>query len=223
MKTGPDQIKKNLKNQDPQNQDMQNQDKTIVVAISGASGSIYGVRLLKELIETGCRVLIILSRAGQKVLAHEMGYDPDKSFLLFLEQYGVDFGRGVVPEIFFQDEIASAPASGSFIHHGMAVVPCSMKTLSAVASGYADNLITRSCDVSLKEKRPLVLVPRETPFGLIHLENMTRAARAGAVILPPCPSFYTFPATIEDLVDTVVARIMDHLGVVNELGTRWGS
>ncbi len=228
MKTGPDQrkkkqIKKDLKNQDLKNKNMVNQDKTIVVAISGASGSIYGVRLLKELIESGCRVLIILSHAGQKVLAHEMGYDPGSSFLLFLEEYGVELGRGIVPEIFLQDEIASAPASGSFIHHGMAVVPCSMKTLSAVASGYADNLITRSCDVGLKEKRPLVLVPRETPFGLIHLANMTRAARAGAVILPPIPSFYSFPATIEELVDTVVARIMDHLGVVNALGRRWRS
>ncbi len=205
------------------NQDSINQGKIIVVAISGASGSIYGVRLVKALIESKCRVLILLSHAGQKVMAHEMGVAPATSFLLFLEEYGVDFENAIVPQIFFQDEIASAPASGSFVHHGMAVVPCSMKTLSAVASGYADNLITRSCDVSLKERRPLVLVPRETPFGLIHLENMTRAARAGAVILPPIPSFYTFPATIEDLVDTVVARIMDHLGVGHDLGTRWGS
>jgi len=211
MKTGP------IINQD------RNQDKTIVVAISGASGSIYGVRLIKALIDSGCRVLIILSHAGQKVLAHEMGYDLKKSFLVFLEKQGVDLDNTMTPEIFFQDEIAAAPASGSFIHHGMVVVPCSMKTLSAVASGYGDNLITRSCDVSLKEKRCLVLVPRETPFGLIHLENMTRVTRAGAVILPPNPSFYTFPATIEDLVDTVVARIMDHLGVVHGLGMRWGS
>ncbi len=200
-----------------------NQGKIIVVAISGASGSIYGVRLIKALIETGCRVLIILSHAGQKVLAHEMGYDPKASFCLFLEQYGVDLDSNIAPEIFLQDEIASASASGSFVHHGMAVAPCSMKTLSAVASGYADNLLTRSCDVSLKEKRPLVLVPRETPFGLIHLENMSRAAMAGAVILPPIPSFYTFPQTIEALVDTVVARIMDHLGMVHDLGTRWKS
>jgi 4-hydroxy-3-polyprenylbenzoate decarboxylase len=205
------------------NQDSRNKGKIIVVAISGASGSVYGVRLIKALIESGCRVLILLSHAGQKVLQHEMGADPAASFLLFLEQYGVDFNNAVVPQIFFQDEIASAPASGSFVHHGMAVVPCSMKTLAAVASGYADNLITRSCDVSLKERRALVLVPRETPFSLIHLENMTRAARAGAVILPPIPSFYTFPAAIEDLVDTVVARIMDHLGVAHDLGTRWGS
>ena len=200
-----------------------NTGKIYVVAITGASGSIYGVRLIKALVETGSQVLILFSHAGQQVLAHEMGYDPQHSFLLFLEQYGVDLGQGPVPQVFFQDELAAAPASGSFIHQGMAVAPCSMKTLSAVAAGYADNLITRACDVCLKERRSLVLVPRETPFGILHLENMIRAARAGAVILPPAPSFYTFPPTIEDLVDTVVARIMDHLGAVHDLGTRWGS
>jgi len=200
-----------------------NQNKTYIVAITGASGVIYGVRLVKALVETGSKVLILLSNAGRKVLAHEMGYDNKIPFFKFLEQYGVDFDSLSEPQVFFQDEIASAPASGSFLHNGMAVAPCSMKTLSAVAAGYGDNLITRSCDVSLKEKRALVLVPRETPFGLIHLENMTRAARAGAVILPPSPSFYTFPDTMEDLVDTVVARIMDHLGAVHNLGKRWGS
>lgn len=178
-------------------------------------------------------MLIILSNAGRKVLIHEMGYDNKVSFLKFLEQYGVGLDKdkdkyqdqvhSPGPEVFFQDEIASAPASGSFLHDGMAVAPCSMKTLSAVAAGYGDNLITRSCDVSLKEKRALVLVPRETPFGLIHLENMTRAARAGAIILPPSPSFYNFSETMEDLVDTVVARIMDHLGAVHDLGKRWGT
>jgi 4-hydroxy-3-polyprenylbenzoate decarboxylase len=222
-KINKNQLDQDQLDQDQINPDQISQGKTYVVAITGASGVIYGVRLVKALIETGSKVLIILSKAGQKVLAHEMGYDYKISFLKFLEQYGVDLGRGPLAEVFFQDEIASAPASGSFLHDGMAVTPCSMKTLSAVAAGYADNLITRSCDVSLKEKRSLVLVPRETPFGLIHLENMTRAARAGAVILPPAPSFYAFPPTIEDLVDTVVARIMDHLGVVHSLGKRWGS
>ena len=203
-----------------------NQDKTYVVAISGASGSIYGVRLIKALAESGARVLVILSHAGCKVLAHEMGMapmgmDPGQSFSDFLVQYGVNEDQLQKIDIFTQDQIASAPASGSFVHDGMAVVPCSMKTLSAVASGYADNLITRSCDVSLKEKRPLVLVPRETPLGLIHLENMARACRAGAVILPPAPSFYSFPVTMDDLVDTVVARILDHLGAVHTLVERW--
>ncbi|MEH0023089.1 MAG: flavin prenyltransferase UbiX [Desulfobacter sp.] len=199
-----------------------NQDKTYVVGISGASGSIYGLRLIKVLAETSARVLVILSHAGKKVMAHEAGLDPKETFTDFLIRYGLSPQCISRITCFTQDEIASAPASGSFIHHGMVVAPCSMKTLAAVASGYADNLITRSCDVCLKEKRPLVLVPRETPFSLIHLENMTRAARAGAVILPPSPSFYTFPKTIEDLADTVVARILDHLGAVHHLVDRWG-
>ncbi len=208
-------------NQTIPNQLKSNQDKTYVVAISGASGSIYGVRLIKALAESGARVLVILSHAGCKVLAHEMGMEPGHSFLDFLVQYGINEDHLQKVDVFTQEQIASAPASGSFVHDGMAVVPCSMKTLSAVASGYADNLITRSCDVSLKEKRPLVLVPRETPLGLIHLENMVRACRAGAVLLPPAPSFYSFPATMEDLVDTVVARILDHLGAAHTLVQRW--
>lgn len=200
-----------------------NKGRTYVVGISGASGSIYGIRLIKALAETSARVLVILSHAGIQVMAHETGMDPEGSFTDFLAGYGVGrTGLGRI-ETFTQDEIASAPASGSFVHHGMAVAPCSMKTLAAVAAGYADNLLTRSCDVCLKEKRPLVIVPRETPFGLIHLENMTRAARAGAVILPPSPSFYTFPQTIDDLADTVVARIMDHLGAGHDLVPRWGN
>lgn len=177
--------------------------KTFVVAITGASGSIYGIRLVQA-------------------LAHETGMDPDHGFLDFLACRGLSSEALTRIDIFQEDEIASAPASGSFVHHGMAVAPCSMKTLAAMAAGYADNLITRSCDVSLKEKRPLVLVPRETPFSLIHLENMTRLARAGAVILPPSPSFYTFPVTVEDLVDTVVARVLDHLGADHKLLARWG-
>ncbi|HCY85645.1 MAG TPA: aromatic acid decarboxylase [Desulfobacteraceae bacterium] len=199
-----------------------NKGKTYVVAVTGASGSIYGVRLIKTLAETGARVLVILSDAGRKVLIHEMSMAADETLLAFLLRYGVDKGAIYRVETFSQEEIASAPASGSFVHNGMAVVPCSMKTLAAIAGGYADNLITRSCDVTLKERRPLILVPRETPFSVIHLENMTRAAGAGAVILPPCPSFYSFPKTVTDVADTVVARIMDHLGAEHRLTLRWG-
>lgn len=197
-----------------------NNTKTIVVAICGASGAVYGVRLVKALMESGVRVLAVLSRGGSHLLAHEMGMDVP--FHEFMGQYGVDLSRGGNLEVFTQDEIAAAPASGSFRHDGMAVVPCSMKTLAAIAAGYADNLVTRSCDVCLKEKRPLVVVPRETPLNLIHLENMTRIARAGAVVMPPTPSFYTFPDSVEDLVDTVVARVMDQLGIDHDLTARWG-
>lgn len=198
-------------------------EKTMVVAICGASGGIYGARLVKALAEQGVRILLILSRAGTRVLSHEMGYRPDLPFEPFLASLGADLSHCPGIELLSPDEIGAAPASGSFHHDGMAVAPCSMKTLAAVSAGYGDNLITRSCDVALKEKRPLVLVPRETPFNLIHLDNMARAVRAGAVILPPIPSFYTFPRTVEALVDTVVARILDHLGVSHDILARWGS
>lgn len=202
-------------------------DHPYIVAISGASGSIYGVRLIKALVQLNKKVLVILSNSGLDVLSHEMGYkkidgktDDFKDFLVFC---GVQMGAQDQVEVFYEDQMASASASGSFIHCGMVVAPCSMKTLSAISSGFADTLLTRSADVCLKERRPLILVPRETPYNLIHLENMTRAHQAGAVILAPSPSFYGFPKTIEDLVDTVVARILDHLKISHDLLPRWSS
>jgi len=198
-------------------------DHTYIVAISGASGSIFGIRLIRALLKAKTRVMVIVSNSGLSVLEYEMGYNREDSFIDFLSSLNIEITPETRLELFFEDEIASAPASGSFVHSGMVIVPCSMKTLAGVAGGYADNLITRSADVSLKEKRPLILVPRETPYNLIHLENMTRAARAGALILPPNPSFYTFPETIEDLVDTIISRILDHLGVEHNLLSRWGS
>jgi 4-hydroxy-3-polyprenylbenzoate decarboxylase len=196
--------------------------RTFVVAVSGASGVIYGVRLISALLECRMNVTAVLSDAGVKVLTHEMGYDPETGFALFMDAYGVDPTLLTHLSVFSQDEIAAPPASGSFRHDGMVVVPCSMKTLAGVAAGYADNLITRACDVTLKERRPLILVPRETPMNLIHLENMVRLTRSGAVVLPASPSFYSFPDTLDALVDTVVARIMDHLGVDQTLMPRWG-
>jgi flavin prenyltransferase len=196
--------------------------KTFVVAICGASGAVYGVRLAAALLRCRHRVLVILSHAGAQVLAHEMGYEPGTGFDLFMAGYGVGPETLNNLSVFSQDDIAAPPASGSFRHDGMVVVPCSMKTLAGAAAGYADTLVTRACDVTLKEGRRLILVPRETPLNLIHLENMVRLARAGAVILPAMPSFYTFPATLDALVDTVVARIMDQLGVDQALVPRWG-
>ncbi len=197
---------------------------TCIVAISGASGVIYGLRLVRALLAANIRVAVILSNAGIHVLAHEMKYDPKTDFKAFFSGlFGMDRTQTAQMDLFFERDIAAGPASGSFVHGGMVVAPCSMRTLSAIASGMADNLITRAGDVCLKERRPLILVPRETPFNLIHLENMARAHRAGAVILPPCPAFYTFPKTIDDLVDTVVARILDHLGVTHDLVPRWTS
>lgn len=196
--------------------------RNFVVAVSGASGVVYGVRLIKALLEQQATVAAIVSDAGAKVLAHEMGYDPDAGFPSFLKKYGVGPDLLDHLSVFSQDEIAAPPASGSFRHDGMVVAPCSMKTLAGAAAGYADTLITRACDVTLKERRRLILVPRETPVNLIHLENMVRLTRAGTVILPASPSFYSFPGTLDALVDTVVARIMDHLGVAQTLMARWG-
>ncbi len=199
------------------------QSRKYVVAITGASGSVYGIRLIKALIERSCDVIAIVSNAGIKVLAHETGFKQKNSLEQFLTSYGVDFDKGGTLNVFSQDDIAASCASGSFAHDGMAIVPCSMKTLAAVSQGFADNLITRAGDVCLKEKNTLVMVPRDTPYNLIHLENMTRLCKAGAVILPPCPSFYTSPGNMDALVDTVVSRILDHLGVENDLTPRWES
>jgi 4-hydroxy-3-polyprenylbenzoate decarboxylase len=195
---------------------------SIIVGISGASGSIYGIHLVKALIHAQVRTMVILTDAGKGVMAHEMGYDPKKGFADFLMASGVQQVQPDQLEVFSEHQMASEPASGSFVHSGMVICPCSMKSLAAIASGLADNLMTRSADVSLKEKRPLILVPRETPFNLIHLRNMETVTLAGGTILPPNPSFYSMPQTIEQLVDTVVARILDHLGIAHQLMPRWG-
>jgi 4-hydroxy-3-polyprenylbenzoate decarboxylase len=197
-------------------------DKPVVVGICGASGVAYGIRLIKALVEAKTGILVLLSDGGRKVLSHEMGYDPDRPFTEFLTSYGVALTADSRIDLYLQDDTAAPPASGSFVHQGMAICPCSMKTLSSVASGYADNLITRSADVCLKEERPLILVPRETPYNLIHLENMVRVKKAGAVVLPASPGFYQFPRTIDDLLDTVVARILDHMKIGHRLVARWG-
>ncbi len=199
----------------------QSGEKTIVTALTGASGMIYAIRLIKSLLEADIQTIVIISQAAEAVLAHEMDLDARFFREELFSRFSISSEKREGIQVFSSTDIGAAPASGSFVHQGMVVAPCSMKTLSSVSSGFADNLITRSCDVCLKEKRPLILVPRETPFHTIHLENMTRVARAGAVVLPPNPSFYTRPATIEELVDTVVARILDHLGIDHRVSGRW--
>ena len=192
-----------------------------VIVICGASGSIYGIRLLKAILCKPLHVLLIISPSGYKVLEHETKLKEFPSFLDFLNNREVILHKDANLQIIDSADIAGAPASGSFVHSGMAIAPCSMKTLAKIASGIADNLITRAADVTLKEKRRLVLLPRETPLSLIHLNNMTKALKAGATIIPPSPSFYSHPETIEDLTDTVVARVLDHLGIENNLVKRW--
>ncbi|AOY60206.1 MULTISPECIES: UbiX family flavin prenyltransferase [Desulfococcus] len=195
--------------------------KTLVTAICGASGVIYGIRLLKALLARPVEVYLVISSAGYAVLRHEAGYDGEP-FDDFLKREGVVFHWEA--RLYHHDEgdLFAPPASGSFRHDGMVVAPCSMKTLGAVASGIADGLIHRAADVCLKERRPLVLLTRETPLNLVHLENMRRAAMAGAIIMPPCPGFYTRPETLTDIVDGTVARVLDQLDIDNDLTKRWG-
>ena len=199
-------------------------NKTICLALTGASGMPYGLRLLECLLATGCNVQLLYSQAAQIVARQEMDLElptrPAEAKAALLTRY-----PAVDPEklaVFGREEWFAPVASGSNPPDAMVVCPCSMGTLAAIAHGLADNLIERAADVVLKEGRKLILVPRETPLSAIHLENMLRLARAGAVILPPSPGFYHHPQTVADLVDFVVARVLDQLAVPHALMRRWG-
>jgi 4-hydroxy-3-polyprenylbenzoate decarboxylase len=188
-----------------------------VVAVTGASGAVYAVRLLRRLAPSAEKVDVILSENAPAVAATELGITLARPYTA--EAYlGDAFPsiRFLSPKDFF-----TPPASGSYVHDGMVVAPCSMGTLGRIASGVSDDLITRAADVCLKERRPLILVPRETPFNLIHLRNMVRVAEAGATILPAMPSFYNDPQSIDDLVDTVVARILQALNLPHDIVPQW--
>ena len=199
--------------------------KKIVVAISGASGSKYGIRLLKALLNIPVNLYLIISDTGLKIIEHEIGQidgaDPE-SIKRFLLKQGITLHKNAQLNIYSPDDFFAPIASGSFLHDGMIIAPCSMKTLGTITSGIADNLISRAADVSLKEKRPLILLTRETPLNPIHLKNMYQAALSGATIMPPCPGFYFKPETIDDLIDSIVAKILDHLKIEHNLFLRWG-
>lgn len=182
----------------------------ILVAVTGASGALYAKRLLDVLAgigknDSGLDVAICFSRNGQQVWQHEIGGTPAYDF----------------PE-YSNDDFACSFASGSALWHAVVVLPCSVGRVGRIAAGMADDLIARAADVALKERRKLVLVVRETPLSLIHLENLVTVARAGAIVLPATPSFYTRPATVDAVVDTVVARVLDQLGIATRLSPRWG-
>lgn len=199
--------------------------KKIVVAICGASGAIYGIRLLKALLSMPLTIYVVISKTGFKVLEHEAGYKPDKSIEYlksFLKAYGVVHHKDSSIHIFDENNFFAPPASGSFIHNGMVIAPCSMKTLGAIVSGIADSLIHRAADVCIKEKRPLIMLTRETPLSIVHLKNMHSAALSGATIMPPCPGFYFNPKTIEEMVDSVIARVLLHLKLEHKLIKQWG-
>lgn len=199
-------------------------NKTVAVAWTGASGLPYGLRLVESLLAAGCRVWLMYSQAAQIVAKQEtdlvLPAQPGAAQRLLAERCGDSAGR---LKVFDRNDWNAPPASGSNPPDAYVICPCTMGTLAEVAAGSAKDLIARAADVVLKEGRTLILVPRETPLSAIHLENMLRLARAGAVILPPSPGFYHRPTDIGGLVDFVVARILDRLDVPHRLMPRWGA
>jgi len=195
---------------------------TYTVAITGASGSVYGVRLLQYLLKNKHKVFLIITKEGSLILKEEVGYNWKGS------------GKGVEKKIkrdlkmdkgslflLSEDNLCAPISSGSAQVDAMVIIPCSMKTLSGIAHGYANNLVERSADVMIKEGRPLLLVPRETPLNSIHLKNMLILSEMGIKIIPPMPAFYSHPRNIEDIVDFIVGKVLDSLQIENNLYKRW--
>jgi len=193
-------------------------DLPIVMAITGASGAPYAVRLLEQLLAADRQVWLIVTSHGLRLLRTELELD---SVDALRQRVGVDAWRRLVT-VYDDADRGAAPASGSARNAGMVICPCSMGTLSAVSIGASRSLVERAADVMLKERRRLVLVPRETPLSAIHLQNMLRLSRAGAVVLPAAPGFYNRPQSVQELVDFVVARVLDQLDVEHALSRRWG-
>ncbi len=180
----------------------------LIVGVSGASGAVYGIRALQVLRKLRVETHLVLTDAALETIRLETDYKQSEVESLAEETYRID-------------DISSKIASGSYHTDGMLVIPCSMKTLAGIATGYSDNLLLRAADVTLKERRRLVLVVRESPLSLIHIENMAAVTRAGAVVLPAMPAFYSRPKTVDALVDQVVGKALDLLGVDNDLSGRW--
>ena len=181
----------------------------VVVGITGASGVIYGVRLIEALNRLGVETHLIISRTAEKILRYEVGL-------------GVKDLEGYVKQVYSEDQLDAPVASGSFKFKAMAIAPCSTKTLAAIAHGLSINLITRAAEVALKERRRLILLIREAPYSLVHIRNMELATLAGAIIMPASPPFYGKPRTIDDLVNAVVGRVLELMGIENRLYPVWG-
>jgi len=181
----------------------------MLIAITGATGVEIAIKLLQKLKDKGFMTELIISRAGEKLINLETEYEITEIRRLATKNYDVD-------------DTAGAPASGSYKIDTMIIIPCSMKTLSAIANGYANNLITRAADVMIKEHKRLVLVVRESPLSPIHLENMLKLARLGVIIAPPMPSYYIKPKTVDELIEHTVGRILDQLGIESDI-KRWGT
>ncbi len=196
--------------------------RTVTLAMTGASGAIYGIRLLESLVLANCRVYFLLSDAARVVIETETNLElPPETELDYFLQVNFDADEGQI-EVFSREDWFAPVASGSASPASMVVCPASGGTIAAIAAGASNNLIERAADVAIKEKRQLILVPRETPLSVIHLENQLKLARLGVTILPASPGFYQNPESVEDLVDFVVARILDQLGIEQTLLPRWG-
>jgi 4-hydroxy-3-polyprenylbenzoate decarboxylase len=195
-----------------------------VVGISGGSGAPYTRRVIEGLVEAGHDAKIVITDAGRRVFEIELGIaltgDPAADTQILKDNLDLESGSGSI-ELFDQRNVAATIASGSYECAGMVVVPCSMGTLARIATGISSNLLERAADAALKERRRLILVPRETPLSLIHLRNMTAVTEAGAVVMPAMPGFYHLPKSVDNLVDMIAGRVLDGLGVDSNLLRRW--
>jgi 4-hydroxy-3-polyprenylbenzoate decarboxylase len=183
--------------------------KTFIIGISGSSGVLLGIRLLEFLKDTDYETHLIITSTAESIIPHET-------------EYSIEDVKKLATKVFDNNDFFAPSASGSFKTEGMIILPCSMKTLAGIASGFSNNLLLRSADVCLKERRRLVLVTRETPLSLIHIENMAKVSRAGAVVLPPMLSFYSKPKGIDDMINHILGKVLDVMGIENELYPRWG-
>ena len=181
----------------------------VIIGISGGSGALYALALLRVLNEMNIEIHLVISRLGAYVVEHECGVQ--------LEEL-----KSMATFYYDNQDLAAHISSGSFEIDGMVIVPCSMNTLSCVANGFSNSLLTRAADVTIKERRKFILVPREMPFSSVHLENMLKVSRLGVTVLPPCPGFYNHPENISDIVSSVVGKILDHLDIEHHLIQRWG-
>jgi 4-hydroxy-3-polyprenylbenzoate decarboxylase len=192
----------------------------LVVGVTGASGAIYAQRFLVHAAHAFEKIYLILSEQAIQVAATELGVSPKRDRFSTREWLGQSFEN---VELLDSKNYFTPPASGSFVHDGMVIVPCSMGTAGRIANGISDDLLTRSADVCLKERRRLIIVPREMPMSAIMLRNLATLAEAGAIVIPACPAWYTRPASLDELADTVVARILQALGLEQHLQTPWMS
>lgn len=192
-----------------------------VVGITGASGAIYGIRLIEELLKMQYEVHLVITEAGWRVLKEELGWEASKRTAALERRFGEWLKDGSL--VFYPNaDIGASIASGSFRVQGMLIMPCSMGTLASIAHGISDDLMTRAADVMLKEGRKLLLVPRETPLHAIHLENMLTLARLGVTIVPAMPAFYYKPQSMDEMIDFLVGKVLDNIDVDHDLYRRWG-